>query len=123
MLDEIFLKDSMFDNFKAKSWSDALDKRDLVRAKESTEIEEENLDSVLKHATGFANLWIDAYYTDIGFDYGLLSFEINSWGSDGLDLRYYEIEFERNGKPYQTIYLTLHRYPDNEWGIEIVDIK
>lgn len=38
-LDKIFLKDLIFDDFKAKSWSDALDEEDLFRAQASYEIE------------------------------------------------------------------------------------
>ena len=114
-LDEIFLRDLMFDDFKAKSWSDAKDKEDLDRAKESAEIE--NANTAFDAAIDFANLWMDAYYADMSFDYGLLTHEIEEWGDDGPDSRYFEIQFKRDGKSYQTVYLNFFKRVDGEWGI------
>jgi len=100
-LDEIFLKDLMFDDFKAKSWSDEKDKIDEEKAKESTAMEDEN--NALESAKDFANCWIEAYYHDFGFDNGLLTFDIEKWGDDGPDTIYYEVDIKRDGKPYQTL--------------------
>ena len=112
-LDEMFLKNLMFDDFKAKSWSDAKDQDDLERAKESAKIEDGAFDA----ATDFANCWIDAYYADTGFDNGLLTFEIKEWGDDGPDSQYFEIEFKLDSKPFQTVYLNFLKRADGKWGI------
>lgn len=122
-LDKIFLKDLMFDDFKAKSWSDAKDEEDLMRAKESIECDEgcysfaADEDDSREAATDFVDYWIDTYYADCGFDNGLLTFEIAGWGDDGPDMIYYQVEIKRNGKPYQTLYIALERRTDGEWGI------
>ena len=103
--DRIFLKDLMFDNFKAESWSTTKDENDLERAEESFEIE--RLEVAEEIACKFVHDWIDSYYADHGFDYGLLSFSLSKIGDDGLDTVYYESEISRNDKPYQTLQIGL----------------
>ena len=45
----------------------------------------EDLNGAFDAAIDFANLWMDAYYADMSFDYGLLTLEIEEWGDDGPD--------------------------------------
>lgn len=113
-LDEIFLKDLMFDDFKAKSWSDAKENAECDEGCYSFAADE---DSARETAIDFVNFWNDTYYADYGFDHGLLTFEIEKWGDDGPDAIYYEAEIKRNRKPYQTLYIALFKRVDGEWGI------